>query len=138
VTLGSLLEGGRPLLLLFMSPNCVECVELVPEVSGWMRERPSGLEVVVISEGSAEAHLEKAGELDSRKTLLQTEQEIASAYHAWGTPAAVVVRRDGSIGSRVAQGAPAIRMLIGEVWLQEAADSVISVVSKTASQTRVI
>jgi thiol-disulfide isomerase/thioredoxin len=44
--------------------------------------------------------------------LLQKDREIAEAYQAYGTPGAVLIRPDGTIGSPVAQGADAIRALI--------------------------
>jgi peroxiredoxin len=44
--------------------------------------------------------------------LLQKDREVAQAYQAHGTPSAVVVRQDGAIGSSLAQGADAIRVLI--------------------------
>jgi peroxiredoxin len=44
--------------------------------------------------------------------LLQKDREVAEAYLAYGTPSAVLVRQDGTIGSPVAQGADAIRALV--------------------------
>ena len=44
--------------------------------------------------------------------LLQKDREVAQAYQAHGTPSAVVVRQDGAIGSSLAQGADAIRVLV--------------------------
>jgi peroxiredoxin len=46
--------------------------------------------------------------------LLQQKREVAETYQAWGTPAAVLVRADGTIGSPVAQGADAIRTLVAQ------------------------
>jgi hypothetical protein len=41
--------------------------------------------------------------------LLQKDREIAEAYQCWGTPGAVVIRPDGTIGSQIAEGAEAIK-----------------------------
>jgi thiol-disulfide isomerase/thioredoxin len=114
VTLRSLLGGGRPLLMLFMSPGCGPCVALVPEAAQWVSDPRSEVEIVVISEGTIEENLAKGGSLDARMILLQLEQEISHAYHAWGTPAAVVVNPHGRIASGVAQGAEAIRTLLAD------------------------
>ena len=52
-------------------------------------------------------------------TLVQDSQ-VADLYQAYGTPAAVLVRPDGAIGSRVALGADAIRALFTQaLTLQE-------------------
>jgi uncharacterized membrane protein YphA (DoxX/SURF4 family) len=115
VTLGGLLEGGRPLLMLFMNPHCGPCVAMLDEAAEWMTARPAGMEVVVVSEGTVEENLGKSEALNPWATLLQREREMADAYQAWGTPAAVVVSADGMIGSGVAQGADAIRGLVAEM-----------------------
>jgi thiol-disulfide isomerase/thioredoxin len=44
--------------------------------------------------------------------LLQQDREVAEAYREEGTPAAVVIRPDGTIGSALAAGADAIRSLV--------------------------
>ena len=44
--------------------------------------------------------------------LLQDKRDVASAYQAHGTPAAVVVSPDGTVGSRLALGADAILRLV--------------------------
>ena len=120
VSLADLLAAGRSLLLVFMNPHCGPCEALVPELAGWMLHPPRGTEVVVISEGTAEENLGKADALIPSRVLLQQEREIADAYHAWGTPSAVVVNPDHRIGSSVAQGAEAIRALLQELGLQQA------------------
>jgi len=118
VTLGGLLEGGRPLLMLFMNPHCGPCVAILAEAAEWMVARPAGMEVVVVSEGSREENLGKSEPLNPSVILLQRERETADAYQAWGTPAAVVVGTDGMIRSGVAQGAEAIRELIAEMGIR--------------------
>jgi peroxiredoxin len=44
--------------------------------------------------------------------LLQQDREVAQAYQAHGTPAAVLVQPNGTIGSPLALGADAIRTLV--------------------------
>jgi peroxiredoxin len=44
--------------------------------------------------------------------LLQKKHEVAESYQAYGTPSAVLIRPDGTIGSPLAQGADAIRSLV--------------------------
>jgi len=112
VSLPSLLASGRNLLFLFMNPQCGPCVALVEEVARWMRTEPAGLSVFVLTEGSRQENLAKANGLLPTHILLQKEREIADAYHAWGTPAAVIVSSSGTLASGVAQGAEAIRSLL--------------------------
>ena len=114
VSLGLLRRSGDPLLLLFMNPHCGPCVAMAHEAAEWMTMQPAGLRVAVISEGSVEENLAKSEGLDRGSILLQAEREVADAYHAWGTPAALIVEADGTIRSSVAQGAEAIRALVAE------------------------
>jgi peroxiredoxin len=46
--------------------------------------------------------------------LLQKDREVAQAYQVTGTPSAVLIQRDGTIGSLLAQGGDAIRALISK------------------------
>jgi thioredoxin-related protein len=68
--------------------------------------------VVVITEGERDENRRLFAPHRIERVLLQSEREIADAYQAFGTPAAVVVEPDGSIGSSLAMGADAIRALI--------------------------
>jgi thiol-disulfide isomerase/thioredoxin len=52
---------------------------------------------------------------------LQEDQEVASAYQAVGTPTAVLVRPDGTIGSPLAPGTGAITALVAQTVGQPAA-----------------
>ena len=112
VSLGSLRKSGDPLLLLFMNPHCGPCVAMAQEAADWMSAEPAGLKVAMISEGTAEENLAKSEGMDRKQILLQAEREVADAFHAWGTPAALIVAADGTIASNVAQGAEAIRALV--------------------------
>jgi peroxiredoxin len=87
----------------------------VPEVGRWQREYASKAVVVLISRGTAEANRAKVSEHGLRHVLLQADREVAQAYQAHGTPGAVLLRRDGTIGSPVAAGVDAIRALIASV-----------------------
>jgi thiol-disulfide isomerase/thioredoxin len=113
--LDALLAVGKPLLLLFTNPNCGPCLALLPEVVDWQREHKSVLTVGLITEGRAEDNRAKSAVLDDQlQLLLQQNREVAEAYQAYGTPAAVLIRQDGTIGSAVAQGADEIRTLVSE------------------------
>jgi uncharacterized membrane protein YphA (DoxX/SURF4 family)/peroxiredoxin len=110
-TLDDLLGVGPPLMLVFSHPGCTPCITMLPEVAGWQREHRANLTIAFISQGSAEDN-RVAAELGIERVLLQRDREVAEAYEAWGTPSAVLVSREGTIASPIAQGAAAIRVLI--------------------------
>jgi thiol-disulfide isomerase/thioredoxin len=101
-------------LLLFTNPNCGPCQALLPEVGRWHREHSAKLTVALVSEGTAADNRAKTAEQGLSRVLLQKKREVADVYQAWGTPAAVVIRPDGAIGSSVAQGADTIRGLVAQ------------------------
>ena len=126
MTLEDLAAARKPVLLLFTNPTCGPCQVLLPEVSRWQREYSAHLTIALVSEGTAADNRTKTVEHGVSQVLLQQKREVADVYQAWGTPAAVLVRTDGTIGSPAEQGADAIRALVaqcvgGEPTLQMAA-----------------
>jgi peroxiredoxin len=111
-SLGTLLAPAKSVLLIFSSPTCGPCVDLMPEVAQWQRTHASQLTIAVVNRGTAEAVRAKAGEISPAHLLLQREGEVASAYAVSGTPSAVLVGTDGNIRSPLAAGPSAIRELV--------------------------
>ena len=111
-SLTGLLEGGKQALLIFANPNCGPCDALMPEVAAWQSDE-SAMRVLIVSEGSAEENRAKAAPHGVHRLALQSAREVAESYEAWGTPAAVLIMSDGTIGSTLASGAEAIRELVG-------------------------
>lgn len=107
VGLDDLLAVGKPLLLVFMNPAWPPSIGLLNDLAGWRRELDGKLQVIVLSEGKPLETIE----FGSVRILLQDKREVAEAYRAFGTPAAVVVRADGHIGSSLALGVDAIQAL---------------------------
>lgn len=112
ISLDTLRSGDKPVLLLFSDPDCGPCGALLPEISRWQRDHASKLTLALISRGTVEANHLKLDEHGIMHVLLQEDREVADAYQASGTPAALLVRPDGTIGSPLALGADAIRALI--------------------------
>jgi peroxiredoxin/uncharacterized membrane protein YphA (DoxX/SURF4 family) len=112
MTAEALRSLGKPLVLLFTDPPCGPCTALLPEVGQWQRDHATKMVVALISRGTVEANRAKITEPRVNNVLLQKDREVGEAYQAYGTPSAVVVRQDGTIGSLVAQGADAIRALV--------------------------
>ncbi len=110
--LNSFLNGGKAALLIFTSPSCGPCTALMPEVARWQNDHAAEANVVLISSGRLDANLAKANEFGLINILVEKKRDIAEQYRALGTPSAVVIRPDGTVGSFVASGADAIRQLV--------------------------
>jgi thiol-disulfide isomerase/thioredoxin len=114
-SLGHVLSAKKPALLVFSNPACGPCQALLPEIADWRRELRDALTIAVITEGSADANRTYAPVVGADRVFMQGKREVAEAYDANGTPAAVVISADGRIASFVAQGAEAIRRLVQAV-----------------------
>jgi peroxiredoxin len=114
-TLEDLLANAKPVLLLFTNPNCGPCQALLPEVGRWQGEHGATLSIALVSEGTAADNRTKTAKQGVSPVLLQRKREVAEIYQSWGTPGAVVIRPDGTIGSPSAQGADAIRALVAQI-----------------------
>ena len=113
VALEHLRAAGHPLLLLFTDPGCGPCIALAPDLVRWHTLYQGTLALAAVSRGTAEQNRAKFGPAAALPVLLQTDREVAAAYLAHGTPAAVIIHSDGTIGSGLAMGAEAIRNLVG-------------------------
>jgi thiol-disulfide isomerase/thioredoxin len=112
VTLDKLCGFGKPIILIFVHPSCGPCRALMPEIAKWQLEHAAILSIVAISEGGDENNRANNGPYGLKDLLLQNEREVSEAYVVHGTPAAVVVRHNGTIGSQLALGPDAIRTLV--------------------------
>jgi thiol-disulfide isomerase/thioredoxin len=112
VSLDTLLAPGRRLLLTFVSPNCGPCVELLPTIKSWQRDHADSLSVAFIVRAHADAARSLAAEQDIAPVIVDSDGDVAAAYQAHGTPAAVLVAPDGTIAEWGAPGQDAIGQLI--------------------------
>jgi thiol-disulfide isomerase/thioredoxin len=102
---------GKALVLVFSSPGCGPCLELLPELAGWQSEHEGAVTIAIITRPSDNGGPSEV-ERPFHHVLLQQEYEAMEAFGAPGTPSAVILTRDGTIGSQVAVGAEAIRALL--------------------------
>lgn len=121
ITLSDLISPARPLLLIFTHPNCLACQALLPEIRHWQQAHGALLRLVLLIEGPAEDRGREPAD-GSVQTLFQRKREVTEAYQVRGTPSAVIVMPDGSIGSAVAERADAIRALIARSTKQSRSD----------------
>ncbi len=112
LTLDALRAAGKPVLLIFTDPGCGPCNALLPDIGRWQRDHAAAFTLALLSRGTAEANRTKTAEHGITTVLLQKDREVAAAYQANGTPAAVLVRSDGTIGTPLALGADAIRSFV--------------------------
>jgi peroxiredoxin len=119
-SLADLMAPDTPTLLVFSDPGCGPCNTLMPELARWQEQHAGKLTIAMISRGDMEANRSKAGQYGIRNVLLQKDREIAQAYESRGTPAAVLIRPNLTIGSAVAGGAEAIRGLVATATTEAA------------------
>ena len=115
VSLDTLRAGGTPVLLLFADPNCGPCNQVMREVGRWEQAFAGRLAIAVLSRGSHKANAAKRDEHGMSTLLIQPNRETADAYLTQGTPAAVLIGPDGTIGAPTAGGLDAVRALVASL-----------------------
>lgn len=111
VSLAKTVAGGKPALVVFVSPTCRHCAELTPALSAWQQDPAARLDVLVVSDGSVEANRAKFGGDHPVRVLLDDNLRTAQDYRVQGTPAAVAVDADGTLRSPLVHGPEAILAL---------------------------
>lgn len=111
VTLDSLLDRGKPLLLMFMTPWCGPCSSLAPRVQEWQQALGDQLTIAVVSSGKPEQN-ESFLELGLEDVLLQDNFELADQYRVTGTPSAMLIGQNGKIASNPGETAHGIEPLV--------------------------
>jgi peroxiredoxin len=103
---------GQTLLLIFFNPACGFCREFVPRLQEKAEDEKHRAEiesVLIVSTGDAKANRDLFAENSfCLPVLLQKEAEVASAYHANGTPSGYLITPDGKIASALAMGSDAL------------------------------
>ncbi len=113
-TLDALRASGKPVMLLFTDPDCGPCTTLLPEIGRWQRDYADKVTISLVSRGMPEENHAKSAEHGVENVLLQQDWEVVEAYEVFGTPSAVLVRSDGTIGSPVAAGPEEIEDLVAQ------------------------
>lgn len=112
VSLQSLLEHGRDVLLIFSRPHCDGCAALAANMPRWIQAAAGVVpEIVIISTGTVEENA-KLKDFPPSRVLLQTRFETGAKYDCDTTPAGVLVGADGLIRSELVLGAMSIRQLL--------------------------
>lgn len=114
LTLDSLRASGKPVVLVFTDPACEPCTALLPEIGRWQRDYADKMTISLISRGTPEENHAKSTEHGVEHVLLQQDWEVAEVYQADGTPSAVFIRPDGTIGSPMALGSEEVETLVAQ------------------------
>lgn len=138
ITLDALRAADRPIILLFSDPGCGPCTALMPELGRWQRDYAGKLTLALISRGAPEANRTKSSEHGISGVLLQKDREVALAYQSNGTPSAVLIGANGTIGSPLAMGADAIRSLVAQAVGLPALRAVAAVVPANGNNIPVV
>jgi thiol-disulfide isomerase/thioredoxin len=118
-TLDRLLSEKKPVLLISTDPNCGPCNALMPEVASWQKSLADELSVVLLSHGRNAENQAKVAEFGLLNVLVEKEHKVAEKYQAIGTPTAVLIRADGTIGSPAMGGADGIRKIVtSKTWTE--------------------
>ena len=109
LTLEELRAPGKPVILLFTDPNCGPCAAIIRDVGRWQEEYAEKLTLALVSRGEREENAISASEHGLSNVLLQEDWEVSDAYGVDGTPSAVLVRPDGTIGGSALEGVDDVR-----------------------------
>lgn len=129
-----LLGKAKPVLFLFVSPNCAPCKALLPEFEGWQKELQDKIQFVYISNGKPEENLEKLSGEGFKQILLQKDRELADEIKARWTPTALLVNANGAIASHPAAGDAAIRALVEKIKTEDFEDDLLFVTNGTPTK----
>jgi thiol-disulfide isomerase/thioredoxin len=99
---------GEPVLVLFWSPGCGYCQELLPHVLDVERASVR-LRMIVISGGSVDVNRELGF---ASPVLLDADRMVARMFGVTATPAAVVIGSRGTVASELAQGITTVRSYV--------------------------
>ncbi|MEP7213957.1 MAG: MauE/DoxX family redox-associated membrane protein [Acidobacteriota bacterium] len=110
-----LLVAGRPVLFMFVGPNCSPCKALMPEIVEWHSKLAGKVEVVIMTSGSQNEINTKLEIADGVRVLFDVDREFAQSVYAKWTPSAMLMRSDGRVASHIAAGDNAIRALVEKI-----------------------
>ncbi|MGB7219878.1 MAG: MauE/DoxX family redox-associated membrane protein, partial [Vicinamibacterales bacterium] len=108
----TLTRDGAPVLLVFGGSNCAACAGLWPDIERWQRDHRAALRIAVVGIGRPQSIEMKLMGNDVQDVLLADDTRLLEAYQVPRLPAAVVVRPDGTVGSKTASDPAAIRELV--------------------------
>lgn len=110
VSLTEVSADDRASLLVFVSPHCAGCGELVEDLLAWQADS-TGANVVVLSPGERDAITDKFGDV----VIHAHDGSVVDDYRIEYTPGAVVVSTDGLVTVPPSYGSDDVRRLYDAV-----------------------
>jgi methylamine dehydrogenase accessory protein MauD len=101
LTVGGARADGRSTLLMFVSPDCPVCAQLVPAIRAIARQESAWLEVVFASDGASAQHDEFRRQKGLRDFPYVVSMELGLTYQIGKLPFAVLLDDTGRL---LAQG----------------------------------
>jgi uncharacterized membrane protein YphA (DoxX/SURF4 family) len=117
--LDTLLEDGKPMLLLFLDRASDGGDELLAASAAWRAGHASELTIAIVSRGTHEKNAQAMN--GHGPVLLQKHREMLESYRVDVTPSAVLVTPDGKIASAPAAGKAEISELVATIVAGERA-----------------
>jgi thiol-disulfide isomerase/thioredoxin len=108
----SLLEGGLPLLLVFMMPGCAPCHAMRPAVARWADAYADVLRVAVVSRNGASENADAYAQFPRLEVLLDEDGAVIRAFGVTGTPGAALIGPAGILRGGLAIGERLVRRLL--------------------------
>jgi uncharacterized membrane protein YphA (DoxX/SURF4 family)/thiol-disulfide isomerase/thioredoxin len=117
VSLEQLLAHERPVVIIFASPTCSHCLQLLPRLSRWNGAIGDDLTLVVLESGVGDGGLpdDQRHAVKGLITLTEPDRELEKKYHVHGTPSGISISAEGLISSPPMPGTARIEQLIRRV-----------------------
>lgn len=97
---------GEEVLVLFWSPGCGFCQEMMPDLKEWEAAPPEGApRLLVVSDETVEEN--KAMGISS-PVVLDDTYAVWDAFDVSGTPSAILVDAEGRVASKMVMGSVAV------------------------------
>lgn len=110
--LDQLLRTGRPVAMVFVSPDCGPCELLLEQIGQWQRGLADRMTIVIASRATAREVRTMAETYQLQNVIFDQDSELFDLYRATTTPSAVIVRSDGRVGTALHSTMPIVEALI--------------------------
>lgn len=99
ITLGGPRSEGRAQLLLFISPSCPMCKQVLGWVRSFARAEARQLDIVLVGDGSAEEHAAMAATFSLASVPLVVDGRVGMRYQVGKLPYAMLIDSAGTLRS---------------------------------------
>lgn len=99
ITLDSLLGRGKPLALVFLSPDCGPCMMMLPTLARWQRRLADPMTIALVTKGTVRELSDFAEQHGLANVLADDKSEVFESYRGSSTPSAVILTPEGRIAS---------------------------------------